>query len=153
MLVANPFQNAELLLPSDVHAAVNVLVSQAGAGAEAPFRRQVDLWWAGLTVGVALGERVRLSEDERRSAVKFADGGILGSDPWRINQLELLAIAEGGLESLDDSNAVVRSASEFSVAGMRWLVDRLVGQIRPSIALANALRELHGSDAAGGFEV
>ena len=58
------------------------------------FPRQVDLWWCALGIGVVEGHRTPLPDRDR--LVKFNDGGILESDPWRTTRLELLALAEVG---------------------------------------------------------
>ena len=55
-----------------------------------PFGRQVDLWWYALGIGVAAGERSPLPG--RDQLVRFNEGGILESDPWRITHLELLVL-------------------------------------------------------------
>ena len=56
------------------------------------FSRQIDLWWFALGVGINIGARTPLPD--RSLLVRFNEGGILESDPWRITHLELFTLAE-----------------------------------------------------------
>ena len=107
-----------------------------------PFARQVDAWWAAIAIGVQYGERTPLPTDQ----VKFNDGGILNSDPWRITHLELLALAEGGDAAMLDKPAeVIRMVSEYANTGFPYLLDHLMGQTEPTLNLIMRLNEVEGS--------
>ena len=92
--VVNRYANQDLFIARVHHERLLGFVSRSEQHGQ-PFERQVDAWWAAIGVGVQRGERVRLPGDQ----VKFNDGGIFSSDPWRITHLELLALAEGGEEN------------------------------------------------------
>jgi hypothetical protein len=96
----------------------------------------IDMWWAALGLGVREGRRSALGE----KPVKFADGAILGSDPWRITHLGLLAIAEAGQAVLDSPTEVVRIACEYAAAGSELLVEAMAGHARPMKPISTYLR-------------
>ena len=57
----------------------------------------------------------------RDRLVRFNDGGILESDPWRITQLELVILAEQGEEAASNPSTVVQSANEYANTGFNVL--------------------------------
>jgi hypothetical protein len=120
---------------------IGELVSKGEKDGSAPFPRQVDAWWMAMSIGVRQGRRTPLPE----RVVKFNDGGILSSDPWRITQLELLTLSLLGAEALDSPSQTIRMASEFANTGFDWLLETVLGQAEPTLALINAVEELFGS--------
>ena len=74
--------------------------------------------------------------------MKFNTAAILNSDPWRITHLELLALSEEGSDVLDNPGRVIHIASEYANAGFPWLLDRMIGEAEPTLALMNHLAEL-----------
>jgi hypothetical protein len=134
--VANPYANQDLFIAGDVSDRMGDLVSRS-AQDERPFARQVDAWWVALDIGVRLGQRAALPD----KTVKFNDGAILATDPWRITHLELLALAEEGNGILDSPAQVVRIATEYANAGFVWLIDKLLGEAEPTLTLTNRLSE------------
>jgi len=97
-----------------------------------PFDRYVDLWWAGLCIGVQLGHRTTPTEWHR-----FIDGVVLTSDPWRITHLELLAVALEGPEIIRQPSKIVTMANEYAATGIRVLVEAMVGRSDPIWAVTS----------------
>lgn len=140
--MANPFANQDLFLPkafSDGY--VRQLVSRSDEGR--PFSRQIDLWWLAFCLGVRVGHRI--PSGPREALVKFNDGGILGSDPWRITHLELFALAELGEQALEQPATVIQRASEYANGGLDILEEICVGTPEPSLALMNRIADEEGS--------
>ncbi|MCC7074554.1 MAG: hypothetical protein IT383_24820 [Deltaproteobacteria bacterium] len=134
--MANNYSSQDLFLAEDLHQRLADFVSRA-TGDGKPFARQVDAWWLAIGVGIKIGHRTPLPE----TTVKFNDAGILSSDPWRIVQLELLAIATDGEAVLESPAQVVRIASEYANTGLRWILDAVLGQAEPSLTLLSRLPE------------
>ena len=61
------------------------------------------------------GQRTKLPEKQ----VKFNDGDILATDPWRITQLELLTLSELGIEALETPRATITMADRVRAHGLR----------------------------------
>src|SRR3954449_13590799 len=135
--VANPYGNQDLFIAADVSERMGDLVARSDKDGAKPFPRQVDAWWLALGLGVRSGQRTRLPE----KTVKFNDGGILATDPWRITHLELLALAQEGAEVLDSPAQVIRIASEFANTGFQWLIEKLLGEAEPTLTLMNRLSD------------
>lgn len=140
--IANRYATTDLFLAADYHDQVGQYVSRSPSDTK-PFSRQVDLWWAALCVGVQLGHRTALPDRER--LVKFNTGAILGTDPWRITHMELLALDEEGQEVLLDPSRVVQIASEYAMTGLPWLCDQMLGEADPVLSLFNRLDEVLSS--------
>ena len=122
------YGNQDLWLPKSFHAEfVEHLVDRSEV--RAAFPRQVDLWWYALGIGVIEGHRTPLPE--RDQLVKFNDGGILESDPWRTTHLEMLALAEEGQTAATNASTVVQIANEYAITGCSALTDSLRGVVDP----------------------
>ena len=126
----NRYASQELFIARVHHKSLLEFVSRSEQDSH-PFARQVDAWWAAIAIGVQQGQRTAHAADR----VKFNDGGILSSDPWRITHLELLALAEGGPEILDKPAEVIRMASEYANTGFPRLLDHLMGEPEPTLNL------------------
>ena len=135
----NPrYVNQDLFLLKAFHANFrDRLVSQSDE--RAPFDRQVDLWWYAIGIGVRQGQRTPLPS--REDMVKFNDGGILESDPWRISHLELLVLAEQGEEGASSAVTVIQTANEYALTGTVQLEKDLHGSIDPQMVLLSLLRK------------
>jgi hypothetical protein len=131
-----PYASIDLFLPRQAHDAVELLVGRGSRDLK-PFERQIDFWWAGLCVGVALD----LQADLERDAVKFGQGSILQADAARIVQLELLALSRVGPGALDSPRGVLELASRYANGGCLWLASKLVSSTDPMIGLYNELIE------------
>lgn len=141
-LDANPYAAQDLFVPLQWHESYERYTSLAKSEGRdldgAPFPRMIDMWWAALGLGVREGRRSPLGKDP----VKFAAGTILGTDPWRITHLGLLAIAEEGESVLHRPAEVIRIACEFAATGSEFLVEAMAGHARPMKPLATKLRAL-----------
>ncbi len=71
----------------------------------------------------------------RDQLVRFNEGGILESDPWRITHLELLILGEQGDEATANPSSVLQIANEYAVTGFRILAEQLRGVIDPQTHL------------------
>lgn len=137
-LVANPYASQDLLIGSEVSDRMTDLVSRSDKDGSKPFSRQVDAWWFAMCLGRREGQRTKLPA----RTVKFNDGGILATDPWRITQLELLTLSELGLDGLQNPAATIRMASEYAQTGFSWLLEAVLGVAEPNLTLINAIDEL-----------
>ena len=135
--IANPYASQDLFIAAPHHQRLRDYVSRSQQD-HRPFQRQVDAWWAALAIGVRQRRRIPLSQEP----VKFNDGRILATDPWRITHLELLALGEEGPEILDSPAEVIRMASEYANGGFPDLLDQLVGQVEPTLNLMLRLDDL-----------
>lgn len=115
----------------------DLLVSQKG-GSDKPFPRKVDLWWATVTIGAALGRYKPVTGDR----VKFHTGTVLGQEAWRIAHMELLALTREGEAALTNPHRVVEIADEYSMAGVDWITENLRGSSRPAMKLLSALEDI-----------
>jgi hypothetical protein len=136
--VVNRYASIDLFIPSEHHDRIGDFVSRSEKDTK-PFARQVDIWWAAIGVGVQAGYRTPLPEKEK--LVKFNTGAILGTDPWRITQLELLALSEEGEDVFEEPGRVVQIASEYAATGFPWLIEQMLGEAEPALALMNKLEE------------
>ena len=155
--VINPFATSELRIPeeswNDVRKFTSTFKPEEGAEPDldrAPFRRYVDLWWAGLLIGINEGKRV---ENPPGGWHKFIDGVVLGTDPWRVFQLQLLGMAwKGDSSILAEPNRIIGIANEYAAHGIHVLLGVMVGQTEPVWPLGKELRErctkVEGSVAA-----
>jgi hypothetical protein len=152
--VVNPFQTLALQVPRAEWDNVRRFTSTFREEEQGepnldktPFRRYVDLWWAGLCIGVQEGRRTTAGEWHR-----FIDGVILTSDPWRITQLELLAVALEGPEIVKDPAKIITMANEYAATGIKILVEVMVGQMEPVWAVTNFLKERIAKSPVEGAE-
>jgi hypothetical protein len=141
-LDANPYAAQDLYVPRQWHESyqryTTLAKSEGGDIDGVPFPRMIDMWWAALGLGVREGRRSPLGKDP----AKFAEGSILGSDPWRITHLGLLAIAEEGDSVIHRPAEIIRIACEFAATGSEVLVEAMAGHARPMKPLASKLRTL-----------
>lgn len=140
--IVNPFLNASLRIPERDWPLVEKFTTTQQAQADpdkAPFRRYVDLWWAGLCVGVREGRRTELPPNEWH---RFNDGTPLSSDPWRIIHLQLLAVGlMGDAKILDEPGAIVQMANEFAATGLPLLLEAMNQSTEPIMVTSEFLRE------------
>ncbi len=120
------YGNQDLWLPKSFHSEFRDRLVDRSAVRTA-FPRQVDLWWYALGIGAVEGRRTPLPE--REQLVKFNDGGILESDPWRITHLELLALAEEGPTAATNAATDVQIANEYAITGCATLTESLRGVV------------------------
>jgi hypothetical protein len=140
--IANPYANLELRIPDHEWEAVRryttTFRAEDGSSAEideSPFDRYVDLWWAAFCLGVRDGHKTVPARWHT-----FVTGVVLNQDPWRIRQLELVAMADEGPGVLEEPGRVVALANEYAATGITRLIDELTGRTEPVWALTNYLR-------------
>ncbi len=117
-----PFPNAELRIPIEYQEKMEAYTRTRPTGGsapepeDAPFPRQVDVWFLAVCLGVVHNRRVELQPSQ---AHKFNTASMLESDPDRIEMLELIAIA------LTDDPYVIREprrvidiANELAAGGL-----------------------------------
>jgi hypothetical protein len=140
--VVNPFLNAPLRIPTRDWPLVEKFTTTQQAQADpdkAPFRRYVDLWWAGLCIGMREGRRTELPPNEWH---RFNDGTPLSADPWRIIHLQLLAVGlTGDATILDDPGAIVQMANEYCATGLPMLLEAMNRSTEPIMVASEFLRE------------
>jgi hypothetical protein len=115
-------------MPEDTH---RIIRSYTGQGKI--FSRQIDGWWLGLCIGVSKGDRLPFSSESQR--VKFIEGSIFNSDPWRVTHLELLALSKEGADVLADPRKVVGLAMEYANFGLEWLVNECLLKTEPTLSV------------------
>ena len=136
--IFNPYSNQDLFLPKDF-ADNYVKALQARADVRKPFPRQIDLWWLAMCLGLRMGYRTQ--PGPRESLVKFNDGGILSSDPWRITHLALLALAELGEDGLDDPAGTIKMATEYAATGVGAIEEMCAGAPEPTLTVMTRVVE------------
>lgn len=136
------YGNQDLWLPKGFHAEFrDRLVDRSDV--RTAFPRQVDLWWYALGIGVV--ERRRTPLPDRDQLVKFNDGGILESDPWRVTHLEMLALAEEDQSAATTASTVVQIANEYAITGCSVLTDSLRGVIDTQTHLIGLISDSSGA--------
>jgi hypothetical protein len=140
MLQSNPYDTQDLWMPASVHRHLETLQGPSETELR-PFRRQIDLWWAGLMVGLRI-ESTRPHNAEADKQRKFNTGAILSTDPWRVQYLNLLALAKGGTAMLDSPTTTMNLAHEHANAGLDWLMEEILGKGDTILAMNNAVRSL-----------
>lgn len=153
--LANPYGNLPLRIPMNEWNIVRKLTTtfrpDDGSPTDidrSPFDRYVDLWWAALCVGVREGRTSVPSEWH-----EFVTGVVLNQDPWRIRQIELIALAKTQTPSvLEEPGRVIAIANEYSAAGMPLLLDAVAGHTEAIWAVTAFLRSLAEPSAAGTAE-
>jgi len=135
-LIANPFDRSDLYLDSKHHLVISDAVNRSDV--EKPFRRFVDAWWLGLCIGVHRNDRKPFNGE----TIKFNDGAIFSSDPWRITHLQLLGLTWSGAEALGQPNQIIQAANEYANGGIEWVVSTIHGQPNRTLAIYNNIIEL-----------
>jgi hypothetical protein len=136
-VIANPFVRYDLYIAADYHDAITASVDRVDG--YKPFKRQVDAWWLALAIGVQRDYRRELSPSNR---VKFMDGTIFGSDPWRITHLQLLGLNWFGPEALSRPSDIVTAANAYANGGFDWIVEVASGAPNRTLAIYNRIEDL-----------
>ena len=106
-----------------------------------------------MIVGVREGRRSKSAEWH-----DFTPAVVFNQDPWRIRQLELLALAEAGgtddlddpTDILDDPGQVISMANEYAATGIGILIDQMTGQTEPIWAVTSLFRAMAEQELRGG---
>ncbi len=117
-----PFPNAELRIPIEYKDKMDAYTRTRPTGGErpnpedAPFPRQLDLWFMGVCLGAISNERVNLSGNQSH---KFNTASMLENDAEKIELLELIAIATtGDPYIIGDPRRVIEIANELAAGGL-----------------------------------
>jgi len=145
--IANPYANLYLKIPKRYLEAFQTytMTTRTEEGKpkdvdRAPFDRYVDLWWASIGVGVQEGRTSELADPHN-----FVTGVVLNQEPWRIIQLELLAIGQtGATDILKQPGQVIDIANRYAATGIPILVEELVRKLEPIWDVSNYLRDRCG---------
>ena len=146
----NPFQNSDLLIPSEFMDEVQAL-TQTRASAdgtpsspeESPFPRYVDMWFFAFCLGARRGAPLEVSNQWH----KFVTGQVFQGDTERIATLELVAIAHTGDPFVvGDPKKVIALGNGFAAAGMPELLEFLrQPNMKPLDGLADAMQSISES--------
>lgn len=126
-----PYVSQDLFLPRAFDEEFSELLVSGKKGSDKPFQRKVDLWWATICIGAALGQHRPIAKDR----VKFHTGQIFANEQWRVTHMELLALGREGEAALRRPGRVVEIADEYGMAGIDWMTDKLRASTRPAIKL------------------
>jgi hypothetical protein len=145
VIVANPYANLPLRIPlhewEGVRRFTTTFRPEDGSKPDidrSPFDRYVDLWWAALCVGVREGRLTKPVEWH-----DFVTGVVLNQDPWRIRELELIALAEAQDPAvLEEPGRVIAIANEYAATGIPVLLDAMTGQTEPIWAATKLFRSM-----------
>ena len=130
----------DLFLPRDFDDEFSDLLVDGKRASEKPFPRKVDLWWATICIGAAIGKRHAVPKNR----VKFNTGQVFANEQWRVAHMELLALACDGEEVLRRPVRVVEISEEYGMGGIEWMTERLRGMARPSLKLLMELEQIGG---------
>lgn len=124
-----PFPNAELRIPADYEDQIERYTRSRPSGGDrpdpedAPFPRQVDMWFLAVCLGAINEARVALPANLSH---KFNTASVFETDPPRIELLELLAIAASGDPYIiSDPKKVIDLANEFAAGGLPLVLEML----------------------------
>lgn len=144
----NPYQTHELRIPSrHLEQVRSYTRSQTESYRTAkiddsPFERYIDMWFVGLCLAANLGQRTGIDDPH-----KFHTGVILSQDPYRIDVIELVAVADTGEPwVIEDPSRVVTIANEYAAAGLSRLLSMLEeGKEKPIWNLTSKLIDEFGA--------
>lgn len=143
----NPFINIDLRLPKAYFEDVKRYCQTRPEGGKAdptqsPFPRYVDFWFLAVCVGAA--QATKLPDEPAAGWLPFITGSEgLASDAWRIDLLELLAIAaKDDAAVVGEPRQVLDIANRYAAAGVSQVLDWLKsGQSDPIDNILDRLRQ------------
>lgn len=143
----NPFINIDLRLPKAYFDEVKTYCQTRPEGGKAdptqsPFPRYVDFWFLSVCVGAA--QATKLPDEPAGGWQQFITGSEgLASDGWRIDLLELLAIAaKDDAAVVGEPRQVLDIANRYAAAGVPQVLDWLKsGQSDPIDNILDRLRQ------------
>ena len=153
----NPFARLGLIAPDaqrdyyDQYCRTNIVGRTDKDSDQSPFRRRVDLWFAGFSL--AAREQLKPIDLRKEKTYQFITAGEIftGEDSWRIQIITLVAIAiEDNLEVVQDPRRIMDIANGLAAAGVYHIEKMLSeGNQDPIWNLSDALDELLRSDSYG----
>jgi hypothetical protein len=112
----NPFANIDIMVPIEFQDEIK-RYNEDRVSDDAPFNRQVDIWFLGLCVAVQL--RLAPADLSNRKTYKMITGAIFASDPWRIQALTLIAMSRtDDIKIAAEPRRIMSMASELAAAGL-----------------------------------
>lgn len=147
----NPFQNSDLSVPVDLHEAFTRYCQTSGGNTivdQSPFPRMVDMWFLALCVGARAG--MKPVDTTKLKTTKIIDGSIFSSDPWRVQVLMLVAVAQSGeVEIATDPRRMMALLNGLAIAGLPTLIEMLKdGEAEPIWNLSDAIEAALKAKAA-----
>lgn len=134
-------QNQNLRIPADQYENVRrfTMTGQSDSNRNRdniPFTRYVDIWWLAMCIGIQEGRRTTLDSGKWHQFVRA--GEVLPSNPWRIFQLQLLAIGvTGNTDILSKPGDLISMANEFAATGLPILLNEALGSQVPIWAMTD----------------
>ena len=99
-----------------------------------PFDRYVDIWWNAMCVGVQEGIRTQVDSQNWHNFVRA--GEVLPSNPWRLFQLQLMAIGvTGTTDILMKPGELIGIANEYAATGLPLVLNEVLGSEVPIWAM------------------
>jgi len=143
----NPFQNFDLRCPKEFHNQVIKYTQTKSLDGkkmnpdQSPFPRMVDIWFLAMSLGIKNEKKVTLQSE---NTIKLVEGTIFSSDPWRVEVLLLLSIADNkDLSIIDKPGEIIQTANEFAAAGFQLVFDMLEeGKTDPIYNISMQLSDL-----------
>ncbi len=146
----NPFQSSDLTVPVELHESFTRYCQTAGNTTidQSPFPRMVDMWF--LALCVAAREGLKPVDTSKLKTTKIIDGAIFSSDPWRVQVLMLVAVAQSGeVEIVSDQRRMMVLLNGLAVAGLPRLIDMIKdGDAEPIWNLSDAVEAALKQSAA-----
>ena len=145
----NPFMNIGLITPAEQNDFYEQYCQTQTVGRKnvdrSPFRRKVDLWFAGLSIAVHKQLKpVNLKDLKKEEITQFNTGVVFNQDSWRIQVLMLIAIdVEENVEVVQDPRRIIDIANGLAAAGVPDIVEMLGdGNQDPIWNLSDSLNDI-----------
>ena len=101
-----------------------------------PFELYVDLWWLALCVGIQEDRRTHVEPNRWHQFVRA--GEVLPSTPWRLFQLQLIAIGKSdSTDILSKPGELISMANEYAATGLPLLLNEVLGSQVPIWAMTS----------------
>ena len=127
MALSNPFQNLEIRIPEEYRDAIDQYSQTQPSGGrkpspeDSPFPRFVDMWFYALCIGAKKNQPHKPTKWHR-----FAHGNIFAEDPYRIELIEMIAIAfSSNPYIIENPNEMIRIANELAASGLSDVIELL----------------------------
>lgn len=121
----NRFANYQITIPTKYQDKVKKYCRTGGVSGDtfnAPFKRQVDLWFVALCISFKEG----LIREKVKDTYNATTAAILSDDQYRVHLMYLIALADTKDEAIvTDSKAVFDICCEYANAGIPFLLELL----------------------------
>jgi hypothetical protein len=121
----NTFANYQITIPAKYQDKVKKYCRTGGTGSDpfnAPFKRQVDLWFIALCIAFKEG----LLREKVKDTYNATTAAILSNDQYRVHLMYLIALADTKDEAIvTDAKAVFDICCEYANAGIPFLLELL----------------------------